>query len=116
MIQGVICGIRVEEMDTGLMQEIRYLDKLIDELAKGKTLEKILDFTEYLIQGFALNDSPLKQAGGGAYWYELLERIRDIRFSQKLSDSHFLVNCKSNIVIKFNNTKQFVESAGNISH
>lgn len=42
MITGKICGIRVEEIEEPLMQEIRYLDKLVDELAKGKTLEKIL--------------------------------------------------------------------------
>ncbi|MGZ5262359.1 MAG: DUF2200 domain-containing protein [Kaistella sp.] len=41
-ITGVICGYRVEEIEDPLMQKIRYLDKLIDELAKGKTLEKIL--------------------------------------------------------------------------
>lgn len=41
-IKGVICGYRVEEMEDGLMQKIRYLDKLVDELAKGKTMEKIL--------------------------------------------------------------------------
>lgn len=41
-IKGVICGIRVEEIEEPLMQEIRYLDKLIDELAKGKKMEKIL--------------------------------------------------------------------------
>ena len=41
-IAGVICGIRVEAMEPGLMQEIRYLDKLIDELAKGKAMEKVL--------------------------------------------------------------------------
>lgn len=40
-IKGVICGVRVEEIQEPLMQEIRYLDKLIDELAKGKALEKI---------------------------------------------------------------------------
>ena len=42
LITGVICGIRVEEIEEPLMQEIRYLDKLIDELAKGKSMEKIL--------------------------------------------------------------------------
>jgi hypothetical protein len=42
MITGVICGYRVEEIDDKLMQKIRYLDKLIDELAKGKSMEKIL--------------------------------------------------------------------------
>ncbi len=42
LITGVICGIRVEEIEDPLMQNIRYLDKLIDELAKGKALEKIL--------------------------------------------------------------------------
>lgn len=42
LITGVICGVRVEEIEDKTMQEIRYLDKLIDELAKGKTLEKIL--------------------------------------------------------------------------
>lgn len=41
-IKGVICGVRVEEITEPLMQEIRYLDKLIDELAKGKTMDKIL--------------------------------------------------------------------------
>jgi len=41
-ITGVICGYRVEEIQDKLMQEIRYLDKLIDELSKGKTMEKIL--------------------------------------------------------------------------
>jgi hypothetical protein len=41
-ITGVICGYRVEEIEDKLMQKVRYLDKLIDELAKGKTLEKIL--------------------------------------------------------------------------
>lgn len=42
LIKGSICGIRVEEIKEPLMQEIRYLDKLVDELAKGKTMEKIL--------------------------------------------------------------------------
>jgi hypothetical protein len=42
LITGVICGIRVEEIKEPTMQEIRYLDKLIDELAKGKAMEKIL--------------------------------------------------------------------------
>ena len=42
LIKGVICGIRVEEIEEPLMREIRYLDKLIDELAKGKAMEKIL--------------------------------------------------------------------------
>ncbi len=42
LINGLICGIRVEEIKEPLMQEIRYLDKLIDELAKGKIMEKIL--------------------------------------------------------------------------
>jgi hypothetical protein len=41
-ITGVICGYRVEEIEDKLMQKIRYLDKLIDELAKGKSMEKIL--------------------------------------------------------------------------
>ncbi|HEX2970034.1 MAG TPA: DUF2200 domain-containing protein [Bacteroidales bacterium] len=41
-ITGVICGIRVEEIEDKLMQKIRYLDKLIDELAKGKSIETIL--------------------------------------------------------------------------
>ena len=42
LIKGVVCGIRVEEVTEPLMREIRYLDKLIDELAKGKAIEKIL--------------------------------------------------------------------------
>lgn len=41
-ITGVICGYRVEEIENALMQKIRYLDKLVDELAKGKKMEKIL--------------------------------------------------------------------------
>jgi hypothetical protein len=41
-ITGTICGVRVEEIEDKLMQKIRYLDKLIDELAKGKPMEKIL--------------------------------------------------------------------------
>ena len=41
-ITGVVCGYRVEEIENKLMQKIRYLDKLIDELAKGKTMDKIL--------------------------------------------------------------------------
>jgi hypothetical protein len=41
-ITGVICGVRVEEIDDPLMQKIRWLDKLVDELAKGKKMEKIL--------------------------------------------------------------------------
>jgi hypothetical protein len=42
LIKGVVCGIRVEEIRDPLMQKIRYLDKLIDELAKGKALDKIM--------------------------------------------------------------------------
>ncbi len=42
LITGVICGVRVEDIEDPLMQEIRYLDKLVDELARGKTMEKIL--------------------------------------------------------------------------
>jgi len=42
LIKGVVCGVRVEEIEDSLMQKIRYLDKLIDELAKGKAMEKIL--------------------------------------------------------------------------
>ena len=42
LIKGVICGVRVEEIEDPTMQAIRYLDKLIDELAKGKAMEKIL--------------------------------------------------------------------------
>lgn len=42
LITGVICGIRVEDITEPTMQEIRYLDKLVDELAKGKTMEKVL--------------------------------------------------------------------------
>ncbi len=41
-IKGVICGVRVEEIEEPTMREIRYLDKLVDELAKGKAMEKIL--------------------------------------------------------------------------
>ena len=42
LIKGVVCGIRVEDIEDPLMRNIRYLDKLIDELAKGKAMEKIL--------------------------------------------------------------------------
>lgn len=42
LITGVVCGVRVEEVEDPLMQQIRWLDKLVDELAKGKTMEKIL--------------------------------------------------------------------------
>lgn len=42
LIKGIICGVRVEEIKEPTMQEIRYLDKLIDELAQGKSMEKIL--------------------------------------------------------------------------
>jgi hypothetical protein len=41
-ITGVVCGVRVEDIEDALMQKIRYLDKLIDELARGKTMDKIL--------------------------------------------------------------------------
>ena len=42
LIKGVVCGVRVEEVEDPLMRKIRYLDKLIDELAKGKSMDKIL--------------------------------------------------------------------------
>jgi len=42
LITGVICGVRIENIEEGLMREIRYLDKLVDELAKGRSMEKIL--------------------------------------------------------------------------
>ena len=42
LITGVVCGVRVQDIDDPLMQKIRYLDKLVDELAKGKAMEKIL--------------------------------------------------------------------------
>ena len=42
LITGVVCGVRVEDIEDGTMREIRYLDKLVDELAKGKSMEKIL--------------------------------------------------------------------------
>jgi hypothetical protein len=42
LIQGVVCGVRVEEMEDPLMQKVRWLDKLIDELAKGRAMDKIL--------------------------------------------------------------------------
>ena len=42
LIKGVICGVRLEEIDHPLMRDIRYLDKLVDELAKGRPMEKIL--------------------------------------------------------------------------
>jgi hypothetical protein len=42
LITGVVCGVRVENVDDPLMQKIRYLDKLVDELARGKSMDKIL--------------------------------------------------------------------------
>ncbi len=42
LIKGVVCGVRVEEIEDPLMKNVRYMDKLIDELAKGKAMEKIL--------------------------------------------------------------------------
>ncbi|WP_027953809.1 DUF2200 domain-containing protein [Halobacillus kuroshimensis] len=42
LIKGVVCGVRVEDIEEPIMQEIRYLDKMVDELAKGKAMEKIL--------------------------------------------------------------------------
>ena len=42
LIKGVVCGVRVEDVEDPLLQKIRYLDKLVDELAKGKAIEKIL--------------------------------------------------------------------------
>ncbi len=42
LIKGVICGVRVEDVEDPLMQKIRYLDKLVDELAKGKAMQKVL--------------------------------------------------------------------------
>lgn len=42
LIKGVVCGVRVEDVEDPTMREIRYLDKLVDELAKGKALEKVL--------------------------------------------------------------------------
>jgi hypothetical protein len=42
LIKGVVCGVRVEEIEEPVMREIRYLDKLVDELAKGKAVDKIL--------------------------------------------------------------------------
>ncbi|MCB2288513.1 DUF2200 domain-containing protein [Clostridium sp. CS001] len=44
LIKGVVCGVRIENIEEPIMKEIRYLDKLIDELAKGKTMEKILRY------------------------------------------------------------------------
>jgi hypothetical protein len=42
LITGVVCGVRVEQVEDPLMQKIRYLDKLVDELAKGKSMQKVL--------------------------------------------------------------------------
>ena len=42
LITGVVCGVRVEQIEDPLMQQIRYLDKLVDELAKGKSMDKVL--------------------------------------------------------------------------
>jgi hypothetical protein len=42
LIKGVVCGVRVEEIEDPLMRKVRYLDKLVDELAKGKAMDKVL--------------------------------------------------------------------------
>jgi hypothetical protein len=42
LITGVVCGVRVEDIEDSVMQQVRYLDKLVDELARGKSIEKIL--------------------------------------------------------------------------
>jgi hypothetical protein len=42
LIKGVVCGVRIEEVEDPLMRQIRYMDKLVDELAKGRPMEKIL--------------------------------------------------------------------------
>lgn len=55
LIKGVVCGIRVEDIQEPLMQEIRYLDKLIDELAKGKKMDKILRIADKGIEGLELS-------------------------------------------------------------
>lgn len=54
LIKGVVCGVRVEDIEEPLMQEIRYLDKLVDELAKGKTLSKIMR-----LQGNVFGEMPV---------------------------------------------------------
>jgi hypothetical protein len=46
LVKGVVCGVRVEDIDDPLLQKIRYLDKLIDELARGKDMDKILRRSE----------------------------------------------------------------------
>ena len=51
LIKGVVCGVRVEEIEDPLMRKVRYLDKLIDELAKGKAIEKILRQEVVVLQG-----------------------------------------------------------------
>ena len=60
LIQGVICGVRIEEIEEPLMREIRYLDKLVDELAKGRAMEKILR-TETESPAAAAPKKPRKQ-------------------------------------------------------
>jgi len=56
LIKGVICGVRLEEIKEPTMREIRYLDKLIDELAKGRAIEKILRSSEGSIRRRAVRD------------------------------------------------------------
>lgn len=63
LITGVVCGVRVETIEEPLMQEIRYLDKLIDELAKGKAMEKIL-------RGQAQNCEAVKTPNGKTYLFD----------------------------------------------
>ena len=61
LIKGVVCGVRIEELEEGTMREIRYLDKLVDELAKGRPMEKILRTKPDLDDGSA---RPTSQAVG----------------------------------------------------
>jgi hypothetical protein len=56
MISGVVCGVRIEEIQEPLMREIRYLDKLVDELAKGRPMEKILRTPNEPSSGAAANE------------------------------------------------------------
>ena len=62
LIKGVICGIRVEDIEDPLMQKLRYLDKLVDELAKGKKMEKIL---RSAVGSGAAEDAPTKGDAAG---------------------------------------------------
>jgi hypothetical protein len=64
LITGVVCGVRVEDIDDPLMQKIRYLDKLVDELAKGKSLDVVLRDPDNAASGTRRRSAPRTATSG----------------------------------------------------